>query len=386
MNDLPAPESPRSRIESFSVSGFRSLAEFRIEHLPQVAVLIGANGSGKSNIIRFFEMLSWMLKSGRLGLFVGKHGGGSDQLFGGSRTTPRMDAEIRMTTPAGNNDYRFALAHAGLDELIFIEERFRFSKAGSVNPAPWQRLRPGGREARILDAHLPDRFPEVNRTTARTIVRLLRGCTHFQFHDTSDTSPMKRKWDAEDDAVLRSHGGNRAPVLHRLERRDRNRHRLIETRISRILPDFHTFAHREEYGKVALRWTSKATGQEIGAHLTSDGSLRLFALVALLNLPAESLPSVIFLDEPELGLHPAAVELVAETILSLGVERQVVVATQSPEFVSAFGLDEIIVLDSVEGRTEPRVLNPADHEHTVWLRQGLAAGDLWLRNILGGRP
>ena len=74
-------------IESVHISGFRSLADVRIDGLPQVSVLIGANGSGKSNFIRFFELLTWMLKSRRLAEFVARQGGADDQLFRGRRVT-----------------------------------------------------------------------------------------------------------------------------------------------------------------------------------------------------------------------------------------------------------------------------------------------------------
>lgn len=377
---------PPARIESVAVRGFRSLADVSIDRFADVTALIGANGSGKSNFIRFFEMLSWMLKSRQLAVFVGKHGGGSDQLFGGSETTSRIQAEVRMRTRAGVNDYRFSLAHTADDGLIFTDEAFRFHGADLPTEAAWQTLPVGGSEARIMEAAQSNRFPELNRTTARTTARLLRDCAHYQFHNTSDTSPLKTKWDVHDNAFLRNHGGNLPAVLLHMQEHDLPRYEFLCSQIARVLPDFREFAIREEYGRVLVRWVSKSTGKEIGAHLTSDGSLRFFALATLLSLPAEVLPSVLFLDEPELGLHPTAVELIAGMIRSLGVERQVIIATQSPALVDLFELDEVIVLDSVEGRTVPRILNPSEQQYAVWLREGLKTGDLWLRNVLGGRP
>ena len=85
-----------TRIESVRIKGFRSLADVELLELPSAAVLIGANGSGKSNFIHFFEMLSWMLRSRKLGEFVAMQGGADDQLFGGNARTPRIEAEIGM--------------------------------------------------------------------------------------------------------------------------------------------------------------------------------------------------------------------------------------------------------------------------------------------------
>ena len=218
-------------------------------------------------------------------------------------------------------------------------------------------------------------FLGVNQTTASVIVNLLRSCSVYQFHDTSDGSSFKTNWDSEDNVRLRSHGGNLAAVLYRLERQDVRRFDLICRHIGRILPVFDRFAIEESYGKVLLRWKAKGTDKTFGAHLTSDGSLRFFALVTLLNLPSEMLPGVILLDEPELGLHPAAIALIGDMIKSLAEERQIIVATQSPLLVDVFGLDEILVLELRDGQTNVRKLDAGDYQ--TWLDESFTTGELW---------
>ncbi len=131
-------------------------------------------------------------------------------------------------------------------------------------------------------------------------MNLLRNCAVYQFHDTSDTSDFKKRWDSEDNNQLRTHGGNLAAVLYRLEREDIKRFELICRHVRRVLPVFDRFQIEESYGKVLLRWRARGTEKTFGAHLTSDGSLRFFALVTLLNLPPEMLPDILLLDEPEL--------------------------------------------------------------------------------------
>ena len=64
-----------NRIESIRIKGFRSLADVEIDDMPGATVLIGANGSGKSNFIRFFDMMSWMFGIRRLAEFVQQQGG-----------------------------------------------------------------------------------------------------------------------------------------------------------------------------------------------------------------------------------------------------------------------------------------------------------------------
>ena len=375
----------RAKIDRVRIKGFRSLADIEMSELPDVTVMIGANGSGKSNFIRFFEMLSWMSRSRKLGEFVGRYGGADDQLFGGNKQTPGMEATVGLTTEAGLNEYRFVLTYAHPDRFIFTEEACRFSSNDRPTQAGWQYIDDSGYgEARIVEAAQSKRDLGVNSDTASSIVGLLRNCATYQFHDTSDESSFKKRWDVEDNNYLRRHGGNLAAVLHRLEQEDLRRFKLICHYVGRVLPVFDRFVIEESYGKVSLRWKAKWTDKTFGAHLTSDGSLRFFALVTLLNLPPEMLPDVILLDEPELGLHPTAIELVAHMVKALAQEKQVIVATQSPVLVDAFGLDEIIVLDLKDGKSELRKLDP--NEFRIWIEEDFTPGQLWEKNLLGGRP
>ena len=373
-----------NRIDSVCIRGFRSFADVQLSGLPDATVLIGANGAGKSNFIRFFEMMSWMLRVRRLGEFVARHGGAGDQLYGGSARTPRIEAEVSLRTDRGRNDYRFSLSHAHPDRFIFTEEAFRFSRDEFGTQADWEFLGSGHAESGIVDAAQRGESFGVNPRTASVIVHLLRNCAVHQFHDTSDTSKFKMRWDVSDNHALRSHGGNLAAVLYRLEHGDVRRFDRICNHIGRILPIFDRFQIDETYGKVSLRWKAKGMEETFGAHLTSDGSLRFFALVTLLNLPPEMLPDVLLLDEPELGLHPAAVALVGDMIKSLAAERQIIVATQSPLLVDTFDLDEILVLDLEGGQTRFRTLDPG--QYRLWLDECFTSGELWQKNLIGGRP
>ncbi len=377
------PEQILTRIDSLHIKGFRSLADFEIRGLDPAVVLIGANGSGKSNLIRFFEMLSWMLRAGRLGEFVERHGGADDQLFGGLKETPSIEADIRLRARQGRNDYKFRLTQAHPDRFFFAEEAFRFSKRGLPEP-DWTYLDSGHREAAIVEAARSADGAAVDRETARVIVDRLRSCAVYQFHDTSDSSAFKLKWDIDGNSrQLRTHGGNLAAILFRLEHEEPRRYEFICDQIGRVLPNFDRFAIDERHGKAFLRWRARGQEKTFGAHLASDGSLRFFALVTLLNLPSEMLPHVLLLDEPELGLHPAAVALVGGMIKSLAADRQVIVATQSPLLVDTFDLREIITLSLRDGRTEPRKLNP--DEYREWL-DDFTTGELWQKNLLGGQP
>ena len=396
-----------AKIASVRIRGFRSLADVELSGLSNATVLIGANGSGKSNFIRFFEMLRWMLRKRRLGEFVERHGGADDQLYGGNMTTPRIQAEITVDRDESDAPlfvYDFALSYAQPDQLIFTEEAVGARSEGFREPIVLFPIGSGGhREAEIVEAaqsvNPPDQIAQqvdptaeqidqaiqqLEQSYAKVILRLLRDCSVYQFHDTSDSSNFKKRWDVEDNNTLHMHGGNLAAVLYRLEHEDIKRFEMICRHINRILPVFDRFQIEESYGKVVLRWKAKGMDKTFGAHLTSDGSLRFFALVTLLNLPSEMLPAILLLDEPELGLHPAAVALVGGMIKALAEKKQVIVATQSPLLVDAFDLNEIVVVELRDGQTQSKRLDP--DAYRVWLDDNFTTGELWQKNLLGGRP
>lgn len=367
-------------IESVSVKGFRSLAEMEIKGLSRGAsVLIGANGSGKSNLLRFIEMMGWMIDLRRLREYVARHGGADAQLFGGRKATPEIKAQVDVRTADGRVGYRFALECTTGDRFVFAEEAYHVAKSDKPADVPWERIKDSGYiEARVAESTDGEGTrPEV----ARALVGLLRRCPIHQFHDTSFDSRMKVGWDSTDSERLRGDGANLASVLSLLEREDKPRFELICRYIGLAVPAFDRFEIKEEYGKVQLRWKHTDMDKTVGAHMTSDGTLRFFALVTLLNLPAEMLPGVLLLDEPELGLHPAAISLIGSMIDVAAMDRQVIVAAQSPLLVDNFRLDEIVVLELEKGRTTVRRLDEA--EYGQWLDE-YSTGELWQKNVLGG--
>ena len=363
-----------ARIKSVTIEGFRSLRHIENLELPQLTVLIGANGAGKSTLIRFFEMLNWMLKSQNLQEFVLRHGGGDDQFFMGSRKTSRIHAELQFETGAGLNEYRFDLTHLSAgDAVMVMNEAYRYSARRKQGEARWTELSDVGKEARL---------PEQDNQTAKTICNLLRNCSTYQFHDTSANSNIRLRWDLTESFRLRSDGGNLAAVLLDLRENDLQRYKLIVRQIQRVLPTFKDFVLEAIAGKVELRWQGQQSDKVFGAHLTSDGSLRLFCLLTLLNLAPNRLPDVLFFDEPELGLHPHAITLVAEMLKRLSKTHQIFVATQSPYMVDCFELENIIVAESKNGETS--LHNLPREKYQQWLDDDYLISDIWLKTPVGG--
>ena len=368
-------------IESLRVRGFRSLEDIELSGLPAAAVLIGPNGAGKSNILRFLDLLRYMLRHRQLMTFLSWQGGAGDQLFSGAVSADRIAVEITLKSGGEWYDYRFVLESAHPNRFAFRKEAFRRRSDEHSNGNGWQNLGSGHLEANLPLVVHSDEFMHLDHAAAAAIMQVLSWCLIFQFHNTDGR--IRQNADVTEGSRLDTDGGNLAAVLYRMEQEDRRRYERICRHIGRILPGFAHFDLEEDYGKVALRWQSDWSSRSFGAHLTSDGSLRLFALVTLLNMPPEKLSPVILLDEPELGLHPAGISLIGGMIRSLSTQKQVIIATQSPRLVDAFGLDQTFVLELRQGRTEVRRYAP--EEYRRWLDE-YATGELWEQNLLGGRP
>ena len=364
------------------IQGFRSLENVDVK-LPRVAVLIGANGSGKSNLVQFFELMHCMA-SQRLGEFVVQQGGADDQLFAGSKRTQEINARISADTGKEQSEYEFSLVYSQPDNLAVSKEVFRKRSLRSGKPLefPADVFQYPRMEPKVGEFRYATRTGQRN-SMGSDFAKLLQETNVFQFHDTSDSSRFKQRWDCEDNQRLRRDAGNLAAILLHLQRHFPRRYDQISRHIRRILPAFDRFQIEESYGHVMLRWKRKRTDKTIGPHLTSDGSLRFFALVTLLHLPREMLPRVLLIDEPELGLHPVAMELISNMVMQVSDECQVVLATQSPLLIDYFGLESTVVLDIVDGSTQVRTLREQDYE--LWLQE-FSPSSLWQKNLFGGRP
>ena len=377
-----------TRIESIRVKGFRSLVDVEIVSLRKPAtVLIGSNGSGKSNLFRFFKLVTSIVVDRDLGEFVQRNGGADDQLFGGSKIYPGIKAQIALRKGGLRYEYEFVIDYVHPDLLKVVNETYRTEHTSSSSDVPSNDV--GGVTVEPSPGTVSANATIGNRDQDRSIEfeKFFESCIVHQFHDTSYHSNLKKGWDIEDNFKLLPNGGNLAPVLLRIERDDRDRFLSIRECIRSVLPNFDRFQIGKRSGKALLRWKPKKVDKTIGAHLTSDGTLRFFALATLLNLPPDMLPDALLLDEPELGLHPAAISIIGELIRSMSLYRQVIVATQSPLLVDEFDLSEVVVFELRDGQTQVRQFDgPGDQSrYENWLSR-YSLGELWQKNVLGGRP
>lgn len=364
----------KNELYSFTIRGYKTIKSLESFQPKAINILIGPNGAGKSNFISFFKFLSWMLNSdGKLQEYVAYLGGANDILHDGADITKSIDAEICIKTPSGYNEYAFSLMFAKPDKLVFREEKYRFSKKG-IGDASWSSCGVGHDEANL---------PMKDNATSKVILHLLRQLIIYQFHNTSDTAPMRLKWSTADSKWLKQNGENLGSFLYRMQREENAYYMRIVKYIRLVLPFFDDFEFYDEFNYTLLRWKEKGTSKIFNAGQASDGMLRTIALISLLAQNPKNLPAVLFLDEPELGLHPSAIDAVAGLIKSASLHCQIFIATQSISLVNSFNVDDLVVIDRT-GRNS--VYHRPDSDQLKTYMDEFSTGQIWEKNIIGGRP
>ncbi|NUQ25387.1 MAG: AAA family ATPase [Saprospiraceae bacterium] len=366
---------PDIKLKSFTIKGYKTIKAIENFEPQPINILIGPNGAGKSNFISFFKFLSWMLNSdGKLQEHVAYLGGANDILHDGVDITKSIDAEISIETKTGLNEYKFSLMFAKPDNLVFKEEKYRFIKNEFIGEAKWSSCGVGHQEAKL---------PQIETATPTTILNLLRKLIVYQFHNTSDTAAMRLKWSQADGRWLKQNGDNLGSFLYRLQNEEKAYYTRIVKYIRLVLPFFDDFDLYPEFGQILLRWKEKGTSKVFNAGQASDGMLRTIALISLLAQNPKDLPAVLFLDEPELGLHPSAIDAVAGLIKAASSHCQVFVATQSISLVNNFELEDLVVIDR-KGRSS-EYQRPDSESLQAYLEE-FSTGQIWEKNIIGGRP
>jgi len=364
-------------LTNLKIKGYKSIRDIELELAPR-NILIGANGVGKSNLISFFKLLRWMLQTpGQLQVFLGKSGGANALLFDGASVTPQMESELLFETDAGRNDYFFKLFHAASDTFIFAEEKYRFSRTTFNGLADWISLDAGQREAKLIDS------ANSGNSTAKTIFKLMQSCAVYQFHNTSETARIRQRWNIDDNRYLREDGANLAPFLLRLKETEPIYYKIIVDTLNQIAPFFADFVLEPVNNAVILQWRERGTDLTFSADQASDGTLRTMALVTLLLQPQHDLPDVLILDEPELGLHPYAINIIGGLINSISLHSQVILATQSTLLIDCFEPEDIIVVERKNRQSYFYRQKTETLEN--WLEE-YSLSELWNKNIIGGRP
>lgn len=377
-------------LKKLTIHGFKSIERQTIA-LGALNVLIGANGSGKSNLLAalaFFRASAL----GDLDTLVKRAGGADRVLFHGKKNTKACffacenDAfsyEQTLLPVAGD---RLDVVKEGLK---ILESEVEWAQGGAdldsledqLRDDERQQLDNAVRRGEISEedaAHALETFPSPRRQ--------IEGWRVYHLHDTSATAAVKSSCNVDDNRYLREDSANLAAYLYWLRQKQPTEYRRIVATIQLAIPYFEDFVLaplRRDERMIRLEWKQRGSDAYFDADSLSDGSLRFVSLMTLLNQPRWAMPSLIVIDEPELGLHPLAIRLLAEMLDAASEHTQILVATQSVTLLDNFPLEQVIVTEH-DGNSS--VFSRLDTEnYEAWL-ENYSIGELWEKNVLGGRP
>ena len=375
-NTTPHDRSPGTAsvdgLGYISVKGFKSIRSIENLALGPVTVLIGANGSGKSNFIEVFSFLD-ALREGRMMEYVITAGRADRLLHYGSRVTDSL--ELKAGLANGSASYHITL-HPTTDDLLAIATQVLMVDG----TAYWGVSGPQGFEASIRREMYWR--PELEERLAQ----LFDEHRVYRFFDAGLHSAMKSTPSLHDNRYLRPDAANIAAFLYLLRVRHPDSYRSIVNAVNLVAPffvDFDLEPERLNPEQIRLRWKHAGSNDYFDASSLSDGTLRFIALATLFLQPVEYRPAMVIVDEPELGLHPHAITVLGALMRQASVETRVVAATQSSPLVDQFEPADIVVTERRRGATDFRRLDGS--ELAVWL-EDYSLGQLWEKNVLGGRP
>ncbi|MGR3294508.1 MAG: AAA family ATPase [Candidatus Scalindua sp.] len=362
-------------LKYIKVRGFKSIAKLDLP-MENINILIGANGAGKTNLISLFTFLSH-LSQGKLKNYVATEGHAERFFHFGTRHT----SEIMFDLKVGINGYHVEFSsNLDDDSLVLYNEYCTID----TSPRRWD-LFPKMGESGFVSGKEVDSERVIKYTR-----EYLEKCRVYHFHDTSNHARFKKTNDLVNYHYLEKDAANIAPFLYDLKNCEwggSESYQQIVSAIQSVAPFFHDF-YLEPSGKadeetIILRWTHKKHDTPFSANVLSDGTARFICLVTLFLQPVSRRPDTIILDEPELGLHPAALAVLADIIKATAKETQVICSTQSVAFANLFEPEDFIVVDAEDGVSNFRRLEREPLEH--WL-EDYGMGDIWSKNLIGGRP
>jgi predicted ATPase len=363
------------KIDRILVENFKSIHHLDLR-LNSLNVFIGANGTGKSNFISIFKFLNKIINK-QLQVYVGEAGGADNILYFGRKKSEQLT--IKLSFADETNGYEFVLIPTAEDRLIFSEERVLFHNKAMYSKPYSEFIGSGQAEAKLVD-YAEGKMSRI----AKYVISDLKGWRLYHFHDTSDSAKVKQTSDVADNRMLNSDASNLAAFLYYLQKRHIQHYKNIEDTIRLVAPffeGFHLEPDRLNPNAIKLEWKETGSDKYFTASSMSDGTLRFVCLTTLLLQPV--MPSVIVLDEPELGLHPYAIAILADLLRGASERAQVLIATQSVTLVNHFEPQHVFVVERKDSQTTFTHLATADMEE--WIEE-YGLGDLWEKNIIGGRP
>jgi len=357
-------------LQKISVEGFKSIQSLTL-NIESVNLFLGANGAGKSNFLSLFSFLNH-LAQGTLSSYVARNGFAHSFLFFSAKKTPRMCIDLHTD----KIHYHAELSINTYDDSFIFESEYIMCHS---NTAKIDLRGKSGESGLLSNIHYVE--------NQCNILDYLKNIRVYHFHDNSDYANFKQAISLEACEYLYPNAQNISAFLYRLRHEFPINYHDIVTTIQTVSPFFHDFylkpAGNPDNEKILLKWLHRNHDSPFSANQLSDGTARFIFLAVLLLQPERLRPPIIILDEPELGLHPAALDVLADIIQKISQDNKIICTTQSVSFANHFMPENFIIVDRQNDMSTFK--RPTGKHLQIWLKD-YSMGDIWEKNLIGGGP
>ncbi|MDO5844457.1 MAG: AAA family ATPase [Methanocorpusculum sp.] len=324
-----------SPLKKIIIEGYKSIKSTEIE-FGDINIILGANSVGKSNIMSVIELIKSVYE-GTLEKLIKESGGANAYFHYGTKNTARIKLQ-----------------------MIFADKKYELSIKSSAD----------------------DSVEIEYETFSKISPRKLYPIVLYHFHDTGKYSPLKKSCDSGNCNYLYADGSNFPAVLYRIKNEAPDNFEKIIDTIRLVYPEFENFIFDISDGNISIRWSdSTVKNFEYPISAMSDGTLRFAAISTLMLQPSP--PELIMIDEPELGLHPFAINVLSDLIHMASLNSQILISTQSIQLINNFEAFDILIAEYTNGGTV--ITRPNLEELEDWLKK-YSIGEIWQRNVFGGNP
>ncbi len=376
------------KITRLNIEGFRSLR--KVSWSPgDLNVIIGANGTGKSNLLRFLELIA-VSAQGKLGKYVQSLGGMDPIVWDGESTSIKFELDTVPESELDPEHYELELVRLGAGSSYRIENECLINShklRQRLEKKPFKFLERRAKSAIIFDESerrfvTPEEYvsdeesllsiasgPFINNHFIPPFRRELASIAIYRDLNTNADAPIRQSAISRMEKRVDPDGQNLISVMHTLYTGDRDFKNDINSAMQAAFgDDFEELIFppaADQRIQLRIRW--KSLMREQSAAEISDGTLRFLFLLTVLASP--SLAPIIAIDEPETGLHPAMLPLIAEYAVDASKRSQVILTTHSPQFLDAFAgtRPTTTVAKWVNGETTLQTLREEDLDY--WLKE-----------------
>lgn len=396
-------------IKEIRITNFYSFSKSQVILQPDTNILIGINGSGKSNFLKAVKLL----KEGVAGIGLKKHlldnlGGFDNIFFKGTNQENNSNSFCLeyiidgKTISEDNHGFKFtddliykitiikspSLQNYYVQEVIKNTKGFIYLEFNNGIGILNERVDPSDNKLKLIKYSDYDsqelvlkEVSDVDRYFAlTTLKKAIREIMVYDYFDTTPKSPIRKPMLSSSERRLLSDGVNLPQILNTIKINYKQQYKKIQEMLSEVNQNFTGFDFNIIGGNIELMLEEQGLGSSVHVSNISDGTLRYLCLLSILYNPDRG--RFICIDEPEVGLHPDMILNIANAIKEASEDSTLVISTHSENLLNYFNIENVRIFEKNEDNST-KVVRFNEKDFSSWYAD-YSLGQLWKQGYLGG--